>query len=171
MDNCPDVFHGLSLCPRRARDFRYLASRHKLIFFRSDIASYPSARQVQRYLCDYSQHFGLMPHVRLGNEVIGATFDKVTEKWTIESRSRSGQAREEVFDRLVLATGINSLPHIPDIEGLDRFEGQVLHSMGYKRYRAPPCPFSSQLTLTAKAKARVFQGQGCHDRWDVKLYC
>ncbi|KAL3952292.1 hypothetical protein ACCO45_014009 [Purpureocillium lilacinum] len=40
---------------------------------------------------------------------------------------------ERWFNKVVFATGINKAPVTPQVEGIERFEGEVLHSSGYKR--------------------------------------
>ena len=38
----------------------------------------------------------------------------------------------EVFDGVMICTGHHSVPHVPEIPGLNDFRGQVLHSRFYK---------------------------------------
>jgi dimethylaniline monooxygenase (N-oxide forming) len=51
-------------------------------------------------------------------------------QWAIHLPDR----KEEYFDKVVISTGINSIPMIPKMEGLDQFQGQVLHSQAFKEY-------------------------------------
>jgi len=39
---------------------------------------------------------------------------------------------EEDFDFLVVATGHNSVPHVPDIPGLNTWKGELLHTVTYR---------------------------------------
>ncbi|GAC1531351.1 MAG: NAD(P)/FAD-dependent oxidoreductase [Marmoricola sp.] len=67
--------------------------------------------------------FGLMPHVRLENEVLGATWDDQAQLW----RVKTSQAEYEA-QYLISATGPLSRPVLPDIPGLESFEGTMFHS-------------------------------------------
>ncbi|KAJ0414856.1 flavin monooxygenase-like protein [Aspergillus carlsbadensis] len=108
-----------------------------------DAPTYPSAPEVCQYLKSYAEHFNLLPHVRLGTNIKRArltTIDGV-EKWelvitTDPLDAADASAKEEellYFDKLVMATGSFSTPSRPDIPGLARFTGRVLHSCAYKR--------------------------------------
>ncbi|KAK2612116.1 hypothetical protein QQS21_001846 [Conoideocrella luteorostrata] len=70
--------------------------------------------------------------MRLQTEALHVAFNEEDKRWTLQLR-KNGHTATEVFDKLVLATGINKLPLMPRIDGLDAFEGEVVHSAGYKR--------------------------------------
>ncbi|KAM0271311.1 hypothetical protein ACHAPA_002918 [Fusarium lateritium] len=55
--------------------------------------------------------------------------DNERGRWVVDLQD-SGS---EYFDKVIMATGINSRPHIPQLEGLDQFDGEVLHSRVFKR--------------------------------------
>ncbi|KAL3455537.1 dimethylaniline monooxygenase 3 [Aspergillus heterothallicus] len=98
-------------------------------------ATYPSAREVLLYLHAYAEHFDLRPHIRLGTTIRRARLTSVdgAEKWGLTIK-KEGTAQEVVyFDRLVIASGLFSTPSQPDIPGLSKFEGRVMHSSAYKR--------------------------------------
>lgn len=84
---------------------------------------WPSGEQVQTYLADYAERFGLTPHLRLSTEVELAT-PTPGGGWDVTTA-----AGTEHFDHLVLASGIFSRPFVPPIEGVDVLEqlgGQIL---------------------------------------------
>jgi len=64
-----------------------------------------------------------MAHIRFGHELLDAAWDEDTQRWRIET-SR-GELTAQV---LVLGTGPLSAPSIPDLPGLERFEGTTFHS-------------------------------------------
>ena len=43
-----------------------------------------------------------------------------------------GQEAEEVFDYVVVCSGLHNVPKIPHFDGLDGFSGTTLHSSEYK---------------------------------------
>lgn len=53
-------------------------------------------------------------------------------KWAVQTL-KDGKTTLQIFDKIVLATGINKLPLVPKIDGLDDFKGEIVHSAGYKR--------------------------------------
>src|SRR2546423_4743172 len=67
-----------------------------------------------------------MPHIRFGHEVVGADWDEGARSWRLETSGGSFTA-----DMLVGGFGGLSQPSIPDIPGLDAFEGRVFHSAAW----------------------------------------
>ncbi|RAL46301.1 hypothetical protein DM860_015294 [Cuscuta australis] len=95
-----------------------------------------------RYLENYASAFGISPEY---NRSVGcASFHD--GKWRVVARRVNGvlgkgekinddeEEEEDVYVApfLVVATGDNSEPYIPALAGIERFEGEVLHSSDYK---------------------------------------
>lgn len=82
----------------------------------------------QPVILDYIKHvaekYDLMRHVRLGAEVVRATYDDEARSWSVEL----GDGDTLVVDVLVSAVGQLSRPSYPDIPGLGTFEGPNFHS-------------------------------------------
>jgi cation diffusion facilitator CzcD-associated flavoprotein CzcO len=89
------------------------------------------------WLESYAQAMEL--NVWTGTEFTGATFDEAARTWTARVRRPGGEVRELRVPHLVLATGsVSGIPVKPDLPGLDRFGGEVLHSSEFStgmRYR------------------------------------
>jgi cation diffusion facilitator CzcD-associated flavoprotein CzcO len=66
-----------------------------------------------------------------GTEFVGGTWDESTKRWTARLKQTDGTERVVRPKHLVFANGVSSYPMIPDIPGLDDFEGQVIHSEGF----------------------------------------
>ncbi|KAF2734132.1 FAD/NAD(P)-binding domain-containing protein [Polyplosphaeria fusca] len=98
--------------------------------FGEGVRTHPAAEEVWEYLEAYKRAFGLGPRCRLGCRVRGISWRG--GKWVVDNDAEGGR-REEFFDKVVMATGINSQPNVLDIEGVERFEGVCLHSRGFKR--------------------------------------
>jgi cation diffusion facilitator CzcD-associated flavoprotein CzcO len=81
-------------------------------------------REILAYLERCADKYGVRPHVRLGHEVTGATFDEHASLWRIDVRGKPPMTARH----LVLGVGALSRPAFPDIEGLDRFQGHSFHS-------------------------------------------
>ena len=91
----------------------------------------------QPEILDYARHvaerFGIRPHIRLNTRVTGAVWNGDDSLWTVtteQGESYSGR-------HCVMATGCLSVPQLPDIEGLDSFEG-----VRYQASRWPHEPVS-----------------------------
>jgi cation diffusion facilitator CzcD-associated flavoprotein CzcO len=83
--------------------------------------------EIQAYLERTAERFGIIPHIRFGHEVQGATWDDAASEWIVESSG--GRIRAPI---LVLGNGPLSDPVIPDIPGLDGFEGVAFHSAAWR---------------------------------------
>ncbi len=85
---------------------------------------FAAAPEIQAYMQDVAQRFGVMPHMRFGRRIVSATFDEIDSRWRIElDDGRSLRARH-----FVCSTGPLSRPRLPDIPGIASFAGRVLHS-------------------------------------------
>jgi 4-hydroxyacetophenone monooxygenase len=79
------------------------------------------------YIDDVVEEFELAPSLQLGVEVTSARFDEDTQKWTIVA-NRDGKVEQFEANALVSAVGIFSQPKVPDLPGMDTFEGPIFHS-------------------------------------------
>ncbi|MFT4307389.1 MAG: NAD(P)/FAD-dependent oxidoreductase [Microbacterium sp.] len=80
--------------------------------------------EIESYLNFVVDRFELRPHIRTGRRVVSAVHDEDANVWTV--RTESG---DTVRARWVIsATGGLSVPHYPEIEGLDDFEGLAFHT-------------------------------------------
>lgn len=85
---------------------------------------YAGWEEILAYIHGVVDQFQLRPAIRFGQEVTGATFDARTARWTVTTRQ--GLTVSARF--VVMATGPLHVPAIPNLPGLDRFEGAVFHS-------------------------------------------
>ena len=61
----------------------------------------------------------------------GADYDEASQRWTARL-TRDGAARTLRPKHIVLATSVSGTPNIPEIEGIENFKGEVLHSSRFK---------------------------------------
>ncbi|EPS72220.1 hypothetical protein M569_02528 [Genlisea aurea] len=100
--------------------------------FPADYPEYPSKRQFVQYLEAYARNFDINPHF---NECVqSAAYDEVCRVWRVRSvRSHGeGEAVEYICQWLVVATGENAEAVVPEIQGLEDFDGEVIHACDYK---------------------------------------
>lgn len=85
--------------------------------------TYSRQGEIREYLRGVADRFGIRPFVHTGTTVTGAGWDEDAGRWTVETDRGTLTAR-------VLIAGMGPLaePRIPDLPGLDRFEGEVMHS-------------------------------------------
>lgn len=86
---------------------------------------------MHQYFKKYADHFGLQSHIVLNTRVTGILRDEKTSKWLLSLES-GGEGRTERFDKVVISNGIVYLPRMPQIDGSDVFEGNILHGQQYK---------------------------------------
>jgi cation diffusion facilitator CzcD-associated flavoprotein CzcO len=85
--------------------------------------SFSPQPEILDYLRDCAERFDVRDHIRFGCEVEQATWDEDAQRWTIETADGTISAKV-----LVSAAGGLSEPKLPAIEGIDSFEGAVMHS-------------------------------------------
>lgn len=86
---------------------------------------YPTHDELRRYLHHVADRFDLERSVTFGTEVESARFDEITHRWQL----RYSDGRKVAATYLISAVGLlASSPHMPDIPGLDEFQGEVLHT-------------------------------------------
>ncbi len=85
---------------------------------------YASQPEILRYLEHVADRFQLRDHIRLGTRVTAATLDDDTGAWTVTIDSGEVSTARYV----VMATGALSTPNLPDLGGIEKFEGRILHT-------------------------------------------
>ena len=85
---------------------------------------YAKQPEILSYLQHCARKYELEPHLRFGCEVAGAEFDEARGLWKI--RMADGSLHEARF--LLSAVGQLYRPAIPNIPGLDTFQGEQFHS-------------------------------------------
>ncbi len=105
--------------------------------------SFSGQQEIWDYLRGCVERFNLRPFLRLGVELLDAAWDDTAQRWSI--RTSDGELTADV---LVAATGPLCEPRIPDLPGLESFEGAVFHSARWRH----------DLDLTGRAVAVVGTG-------------
>jgi cation diffusion facilitator CzcD-associated flavoprotein CzcO len=85
--------------------------------------TYSPQPEIRDYLHRCADDFGIRPHVSLRTTVTGAEWNEDEGRWEIETDRGDYSAR-----MLVAAMGPLTEPKIPDLPGLDGFEGETWHS-------------------------------------------
>jgi cation diffusion facilitator CzcD-associated flavoprotein CzcO len=85
--------------------------------------SYSEQPEIQAYLEGIADRYDIRRHVVFGADVTAARWDDAAARWHVTTTA--GEFRARV---LVSAAGALADPTYPDIPGLDRFAGTVMHS-------------------------------------------
>ncbi|KAK3153262.1 hypothetical protein QOZ80_2BG0169920 [Eleusine coracana subsp. coracana] len=111
--------------------------------FAGDPRTFPGHREILAFLHAFAEESGVAKHVRFRTEVIRVApllRQGTSEQWTVEWRGEDGAVAEEVFDAIVVCTGHCTVPLVPKIRGIDKWQGKQVHSHNYR----VPEPFRDQ---------------------------
>ncbi len=86
-------------------------------------STYGSRQELFDYLKDVADRYGVRPYVKFHHEVLDATWDENLRRWYI--KTSQGDYTAQV---LVAGTGYLSDAVIPDIPGIEDFQGKIMHS-------------------------------------------
>ena len=84
--------------------------------------------EILEYMEACADEFGLREHLRCGCEVTGAEWDEQRSIWKVSTKDG------ELYEAEFLVSGVGQLhrPSVPDIPGLDAFEGIQFHSARWR---------------------------------------
>jgi cyclohexanone monooxygenase len=85
---------------------------------------YPQQAEILRYINHVADRFDLRRDIQLETRVTAATFDEARNEWKV----RTDKGDEVVTRYFISAAGCLSAARVPDIPGLDSFEGTWYHS-------------------------------------------
>ena len=80
------------------------------------------------YFCAFAEREGLRERIRFETEVLEARWDDDTQRWLVTTRGPDGTEAEAAYDLVVSAVGQLNRPKLPDIPGVETFEGPAFHS-------------------------------------------
>jgi cation diffusion facilitator CzcD-associated flavoprotein CzcO len=85
--------------------------------------TYSAQAEIREYLGRCADEHGIRAHVRTRVEMLGAEWSEDAKRWQIETSA--GPLSAEV---LVSCMGPLTEPKLPEVPGLERFEGKLMHS-------------------------------------------
>ncbi|KAH6008253.1 hypothetical protein HBI83_179980 [Parastagonospora nodorum] len=95
---------------------------------------YPGQEEILDYLRNVAQKYGLYKYIRFNTSVEEAHWDDEKRRWKVDVKVTGGKDAEFNpqysidCDFLVSAVGQLNQPRFPDIEGLEDFQGKIMHS-------------------------------------------
>lgn len=104
---------------------------------------FPQYPHIQAYHSNYTRTFGLDKHIAFNHTVLAATWvgNSTTGRWNVTVRDSTSETKLKQFDHLVVATGNNHYPRIPNFRNQEKWlarspsnspEREILHSVWYK---------------------------------------
>lgn len=88
---------------------------------------YATQPELLAYINHVADRFDLRKNVYLETKVVSAIFDETDERWTVTSTGPDGGSVIRA-KYCIMATGCLSSARMPDIPGLDSFQGRLLHT-------------------------------------------
>ncbi|TXG61382.1 hypothetical protein EZV62_012745 [Acer yangbiense] len=98
--------------------------------FPENYPTYPNKHQFLEYLEAYANRFGLEPV--FNKTVVNAEYDHRYKFWRVKTVGIKQEETEYVCQWLIVATGENAEEVVPRLEGMDDFDGIVIHSSSYR---------------------------------------
>lgn len=94
---------------------------------------YASQPEILSYINHVADRFALRKDITLGTAVISARFDDEASMWVVNT-----DAGEEVATRfLIMATGCISTANMPNISGIEDFQGDTYHTGNWPHTKVP----------------------------------
>jgi trimethylamine monooxygenase len=101
--------------------------------FGKPIASYPPRAVLWDYIVGRVKKAGVRKWIRFNSPVRMVNWDKKKKKFSVTAHDRvKDRMYTEEFDYVICASGHFSTPHVPFFEGLDSFNGRVLHAHDFR---------------------------------------
>lgn len=101
--------------------------------FTRPIASYPPRAVLWDYMKGRAEKAGVRKFIRFQSPVRFVRFNEHTQDFTLTIHDHKlDHVYDERFDYVVVATGHFSVPHVPHFDGLETFNGRVLHAHDFR---------------------------------------
>ncbi len=104
--------------------------------------------ELHAYLEDVADKFDLRSHIRFETAVESGSYDNAAQRWAVTVRKADGSRETLTANVLISAVGIFNPIKMPDIKGLDKFEGPHFHT----------AEWPANLDLTGKRVAMIGNG-------------
>jgi 4-hydroxyacetophenone monooxygenase len=110
---------------------------------------YPTGPEYLDYLHGVARKYDVLSHIAFATKVLGCAWDETDQAWTLTVRDPDGTMRTHRANAVVTATGVLNAPAIPQIDGADRFRGQMMHTAQWRH------------DVDLRGKRVVVVGAGC----------
>jgi len=90
--------------------------------------AYSHQAEILKYLQNAASRFGVYPHIKFGQRVKLNTWDRETNKWTVETAS----GEKYIGNVIISGCGGLHVPKYPDFLGMEDFKGEAFHTARWK---------------------------------------
>lgn len=97
--------------------------------WKSYFATQPELREYVDFIVDT---FDLRRHIELNTKVTDAHWDEAAQSWVIDIERAGGKTETFSSNTIVSAAGLFSTPRLPDIPGIETFEGKMFHTTAWE---------------------------------------
>jgi len=84
--------------------------------------------EIQSYFEGVADEYDLRSQIRFNTTVESADYDATRTRWSVTLRERTGELSTIEADILISAVGLLNVPKLPDIQGIQAFNGVVFHT-------------------------------------------
>lgn len=91
-----------------------------------DTPLFPTQAHVLDYLQSYANHFGLLDKIKFNTPVHSVSKNA---NWELQTDDAL-----ELFDHVIIGSGFFNTPHIPKIDGIEHYNGEITHSSRIKPF-------------------------------------
>ena len=116
------------------RSLRTNTSKHTLAFsdfpLPETLPDFPHHSEILQYLRAYAASFGLQQYIQF-NTVVESARPTGQQQWSVRT-STGQQSVTETFDAVIICSGRDRYPTLPQLPGRETFVGKILHSHSYK---------------------------------------
>ncbi|MXY40462.1 MAG: NAD(P)/FAD-dependent oxidoreductase [Rhodospirillaceae bacterium] len=101
--------------------------------FGRQIASYPPREVLFDYITGRAKQSDVRDWIRFRTPVRRVDHDAASGRFTVTAHNlATDEEYSEEFDNVIVATGHFSTPNVPHFDGLDRFNGRVMHAHDFR---------------------------------------
>ena len=101
--------------------------------FGRPIASYPPRAVLWDYIKGRVEKAGVRGQIRFSSPVRWVQYNAIRENFSVTVQNLvEDQSYTEEFDHVIVASGHFSTPNVPEFDGLDTFNGRVMHAHDFR---------------------------------------
>lgn len=114
---------------------------------------FPVAEDIQAYYVQCSKKYDVEQNIRFSTEVVDAAYDDATNQWLVRIQDESGKIETLQAASIISAVGQLNRPKLPEIDGIETFNGQLFHSGAWDE----SCSLDGKRVAVIGAGASAFQ--------------
>lgn len=101
--------------------------------FGKAIASYPPRAVLFDYIEGRVKKAGVRDWIKFNHAVHNVSYDETSELFTVSVKDlKADEIITETFDHVIVASGHFSTPNVPEFEGMDTFNGRIMHAHDFR---------------------------------------